>query len=64
VRLELARVYREIDQGNLDSRDGWRRAAILKMIGEVLTASELEKRLVELEEGMSEVAREPHGRLS
>ena len=56
VRLELAALYRRIDAGLLDSRDGTRMAYVLRQIADVLTASELERRLVELEERHEQAA--------
>jgi hypothetical protein len=50
VRLELAALYRRVDAGQIDSRDGSRRAFILKTIHDVIVSAELEKRLTELEE--------------
>lgn len=50
VRLELAHVYRQMDEGALESADGTKRAYVLKTIADVITLSELEKRIQELED--------------
>jgi hypothetical protein len=50
VRLEMAHVYREVDAGRLKSQEGTRRVYILRQIGDMIAAAELEKRVVELEE--------------
>lgn len=50
VRIELARVYRMMDAGELESQDGTRRAYVLKMAGELIEAAELEKRIADLEQ--------------
>ena len=50
VRLELAYLYRQIDAGKVPSQDGTRRAYILRQIADVLTMTEIERRLEELEE--------------
>lgn len=50
VRLELAYLYRQVDAGKVDSRDGSRRAFILRQIADILTTAELERRLQDLED--------------
>jgi hypothetical protein len=50
VRLELAYLYRQIDAGKIPSQDGTRRAYVLRQIADVITITELERRLEELEE--------------
>jgi hypothetical protein len=50
VRLEIAHVYRKVDTGEIDSRDGARRAYMLKTIHDVIVSAELERRIKELEE--------------
>ena len=50
VRLEMAHVYREIDAGNLKSTEGTRRVYILRQIGDLIVAAEIEKRVAELEQ--------------
>jgi len=49
VRLELAHVYRQIDSGAIPSQEGTRRAYVLKTIAEIITLSELERRVEQLE---------------
>lgn len=55
VRLELAHLYRQVDAGKVDSRDGSRRAFILRQIADILTTAELERRLQELEDRQAQV---------
>lgn len=50
VRLELAYLYRQIDGGKITSQDGTRRAYVLRQIADVLTITEIERRIEELEE--------------
>ena len=50
VRLELAAVYRKMDSGEIESQEGTRRAYVLKTVADVITLSELEKRIQELED--------------
>jgi hypothetical protein len=50
VRLEMAHVYREVDAGRLKSQEGTRRVYVLRQIGDLIAAAEIEKRVVELEE--------------
>jgi len=50
VRPELACLYCQIDAGKIQSQDGTRRAYILRQIADVLTLTEIERRIVELEE--------------
>jgi transposase InsO family protein len=50
IRLELAYLYRQIDAGKIPSQDGTRRAYVLRQIADVLTITEIERRLDELEE--------------
>jgi hypothetical protein len=50
MRLELAHVYRQMDAGHIETQDGTRRAYVLKMIADVITLADLEKRIAELEE--------------
>jgi hypothetical protein len=50
VRIELARVYRQMDAEEIKSTDGTRRAYVLKTIHDVIVSAELEKRIQELED--------------
>ncbi len=50
IRLELAALYRKVDADEIDSRDGSRRAFILKTLHDVIVSAELERRIIELEE--------------
>ncbi|MGH8613626.1 MAG: hypothetical protein ACREYF_16820 [Gammaproteobacteria bacterium] len=49
VRLELAHLYRHIDAGKITSQDGTRRAYVLRQIADVLTVTEIERRIEDLE---------------
>jgi hypothetical protein len=46
----MAHVYREVDAGRLKSQEGTRRVYILRQIGDLIVAAEIEKRVVDLEE--------------
>ena len=50
VRLEMARVYRMVDDGELKSQEGTRRVYILRQIGDIISMHELERRIQELED--------------
>jgi hypothetical protein len=49
VRIELATLYRRVDRGDLESRDGSRRAFMLRQVADIIVFAELESRIVELE---------------
>ena len=46
----MAHVYREVEAGRLKSQEGTRRVYILRQIGDLIVAAELEKRIADLEE--------------
>ena len=48
VRNEMARVYRAMKSGELDGTDGTKRAYMLSLIGKLIEASELERRIAAL----------------
>jgi hypothetical protein len=50
VRVEMARVYREMEDGRRDSQDGGRLVYVLTQIAKVLELTEIERRLIRLEE--------------
>jgi hypothetical protein len=50
VRLEMARVYRQMDAGTIKSQEGTRLAYVLRQIHDVIVSAELEKRIQELED--------------
>lgn len=50
IRLELAAVYRKMDSGAIEAQEGTKRAYVLKTIADVIELSELERRILELEE--------------
>lgn len=50
VRRELARLYRQIDEGKITSQDGTRRAYVLRTIHDVIVSGEIERRLEDLEQ--------------
>jgi hypothetical protein len=49
VRREMARVYREARGGKIDSSEAGRLAYILTGIGKLIEATEIEKRLAQME---------------
>lgn len=49
VRREMARVYREARGGKIDSSEAGRLAYILTGIGKLIEATEIEKRLLQME---------------
>jgi hypothetical protein len=49
VRLEMAKVYRSMKSGELQSSDGTRLVYVLTQIGKMIEVHEVEKRLVVLE---------------
>jgi len=49
VRVEMARVYRDMRAGRVDTADGTKMAYVLAQIGKLIESGELEKRLEALE---------------
>ena len=49
VRVEMSRVYREMESGQRDSQDGSRLVYVLTQIAKVLELTEIERRLIILE---------------
>jgi hypothetical protein len=49
VRIELARLYRMMDSGEVTDAAGGKRAFVLKTIHDVIVSAEIEKRVDELE---------------
>ncbi len=49
VRLEMARVYREMRTGQIDTQDGTRLSFVLGQIGKLIQVNEIEQRMVALE---------------
>ncbi len=49
VRLEMARVYRAMKQGDIPTQDGTRLAYVLSQIGRLIEVHEIERRLEDLE---------------
>ena len=49
VRVEMSRVYREMESGKRDSQDGSRLVYVLTQIVKVLELTEIERRLITLE---------------
>jgi hypothetical protein len=49
VRVEAARVYRDMRTGRIDTADGTKLAYVLSMIGKLIESGEIEKRLEALE---------------
>lgn len=60
VRLEMAAVYREARAGRIEPKDAAKLVYILMQIKNVLESSDMEKRMVELEEQIQ--AWKNHGR--
>jgi len=49
VRVEMARVYRDMRSGKVETADGTKLAYVLSQIGKLIEAGEIEKRLEALE---------------
>lgn len=49
VRREMARVYREARDGKMDASEAGRFAYILSSIGKLIEATDIEKRLLQME---------------
>jgi hypothetical protein len=49
VRVEMARVYRDMRAGKLETADGTKLAYVLSQLGKLIESGELEKRLEALE---------------
>jgi len=49
VRVEMARVYRDMRSGRLETADGTKLAYVLSQLGKLIESGELEKRLEALE---------------
>jgi hypothetical protein len=49
VRVEMARVYRDMRAGRIETADGTKLAYVLAQLGKLIEAGELEKRLEAVE---------------
>jgi uncharacterized protein YjhX (UPF0386 family) len=49
VRVEMARVYRDMRTGRIESQDGTRLVYVLAQIGKIIEAGDVEKRVEALE---------------
>jgi hypothetical protein len=49
VRVEMARVYRDMRAGRIETADGTKLAYVLSQIGKLIEAGDLEKRMEALE---------------
>jgi len=49
VRVEMARVYRDMRSGKIDTQDGTKLAYVLAQLGKLIEAGEIEKRLEAVE---------------
>jgi hypothetical protein len=49
VRLEMARVYRDMRSRSIDTQDGTRLTYVLAQIGKLIESGELERRIESLE---------------
>ncbi len=59
VRSEMSRVYREMESGKRDSQDGSRLVYVLTQIAKILELTEIERRLIRLEEHHGKVRGAP-----
>ena len=50
VRLEMAKVYRDMKSQNIPAADGTRLVYVLAQIGKMIEVNEIEKRVSQLEE--------------
>lgn len=50
VRLEMARVYRMMDAGEIEDASGTKRVYALEGVGKIITVAEIERRIQELED--------------
>ena len=53
VRLEMAKVYREMKSGDIPTQDGTRLTYVLSQIGKLIEAHELQGRVDALEDALS-----------
>jgi len=49
VRVEMARVYRDMRAGRIDTADGTKLAYVLAQLGKLIESGEIEKRLEAVE---------------
>jgi hypothetical protein len=49
VRIEMAKVYRDMKRGRIATQDGTRLTYVLSQIGKLIEAGELEKRIEAME---------------
>lgn len=49
VRVEMARVYRDMRAGRIETQDGTRFSYVLALIGKLIESGDLEKRLEAIE---------------
>ena len=45
VRVEMARIYRDMRSGRIDSQDGTRMAYVLAQIGKLIESGDIEERV-------------------
>ena len=53
IRLEMARVYREMKAGSIEKVDGTKLVYVLSQLGRLIEVHEIERRVLELEERIS-----------
>lgn len=53
VRLEMARVYREMRANQVEAAVGTKFVYVLSAIGKLIELHEIEKRIIKLEEGLN-----------
>lgn len=52
VRLEMARVYREMRSNAIESQQGTRLVYVLSAIGKLIELHDIEQRIAKLEQGL------------
>ena len=52
VRLEMARVYREMRSNTIESQQGTRLVYVLSAIGKLIELHDIEQRIAKLEQGL------------
>lgn len=52
IRLEMARVYREMRSNAIEAQQGTRLVYVLSAIGKLIELHEIEQRITKLEEGL------------
>ena len=53
IRLEMARVYREMRSNTIETQDGTRLVYVLAAMGKLIELHEIETRITKIEEGLN-----------